>query len=81
MLFGDKVKLLAAERGMTQKDIVLKTGMSKSLVSMIWNNVTTDPRLETIILFSKAFEVSVSELVDGVNVPRNKKADRNAAKV
>lgn len=82
MLFGEKVRILASEKGLTQKDISKATGMSMSRINMVFHDKVNDPRLETIILFAVAFDISVSELVADVHVPRpKKKAIRNAAKV
>ena len=82
MLFGDRVRQLADERNMTQMDIVRATGMSISRVNMVYHGKVNDPRLETLILFALAFDVSVSELLDGVHVPqKKKKADKNAEEV
>lgn len=68
MLFGDKVRMMADERGLSQKDLVERSGMSQPRVSMIMRNKVPDPRLETIVLMAKALDVSVSELVDGVTI-------------
>lgn len=71
MLFGDKVNKIAEEKGLTQKDLVIRSGMSQPRISMITRNKVTDPRLQTIKLMAKALDVSVSDLVDDVDAIEN----------
>ena len=73
MLFGDKVKMMADERGMTQKDIVERSGLSQPLVSKVMGNHTVDPRLGTIVRIAEALGVSTSELLEGVTVGTTEK--------
>lgn len=67
MLFGDKVKMLAAERGMKQKDICIASGLNKQTMSKIWNNQTTDPRLCTVIAIAEALGVTPNEMIASVD--------------
>lgn len=66
MLFGDKVKKIAAERGIERMELCRLSGISKQNMGKIWNNKTTDPRLGTVIAIAEAFGMSTSELIEGV---------------
>lgn len=69
MLFGDRVRELAEARGLNASAVSELAGISKQNMSKIWNNRTTDPRLETVIRLAEALNVDFMELVDGVEFP------------
>lgn len=66
MLFGEKVRVIAADKGMKQKDICELSGVNKQTMSKIWNNQTTDPRLGTVVAIAEAFNISPNELISDV---------------
>ena len=66
MQFGEKVRALAFERGMSQMDLVDSSGLSKSHINAIWHDRVNDPRMETMLGLKKAFGMSLDELSDGV---------------
>lgn len=66
MLFGEKVAMLASERGMKQKDICIAANVKKQTVSKIFQNQTTDPRMGTVIAIAEAFGMTPNELIEDV---------------
>lgn len=66
MLFGDKVKMIAAERGIERMELCRRSGISKQNMGKIWNNRTTDPRLGTVVAIAEAFNITPNELIADV---------------
>lgn len=62
MEFGQRVKKLRIEAGLTQEDIAKKLGLSKTAVGA-WENGRAKPRLDKMNKLSDLFGVPVSELL------------------
>lgn len=62
MEFGQRVKKLRIEAGLTQEDIAKKLGLSKTAVGA-WENGRAKPRLDKMNQLSDLFGVPVSELL------------------
>ena len=60
--FGQNLKRIRTEKGITQGDIVRTLGFSRSFVSNIENG-KTNPTLATIAKLAKAIGVSSDELL------------------
>lgn len=75
MLFGEKVKLIAAEKGLKQKDIVIRSGINKQTVSKIWTNQTTDPRAGTFLAIAEALGVTPMDLFEDVDFVKDSTSD------
>jgi transcriptional regulator with XRE-family HTH domain len=64
----DKLRQAAKDSGMTQEEIGLRMGLPKNsarqAVSRILNaEIEYDPRLSTLILFAKAIDKSLNEIL------------------
>ena len=60
--FGKRVKRLRLERGMTQKVLAQRTGVSLSYIGRLEIGMH-DPQLSTLLRLAKALKVTVAELV------------------
>lgn len=67
--FYERVSSIAKCRGISQADFMRLTGMSSAQAHFLFCK-TKDPRLSSIVAVSNAFDMPVSELVDGVFCPR-----------
>lgn len=63
MTFGQVVERCLAERGMSQSELARRIGTGRQTVNSIIKDGTRGPRLETAIAISKAFGMSLSEMV------------------
>jgi len=61
MLVGERLKLIRESKKLSQGDIEKKTGMLRCYVSRVENNWTV-PSIETLVKWTGALEVSMSEL-------------------
>lgn len=60
--FGKRIKRLRLERGMTQKLLAERTGVSLSYIGRLEIG-RHDPQLSTLRKLAKALKVTISELV------------------
>lgn len=65
MTLGNKIKNYRVERGMTQVELALKTGLSQGYLSQLEKS-RFDPTAPVIIALAKALEISADELL-GIN--------------
>lgn len=63
MKFGDKLKELRKEKGLTQEELAKEISVSRSLIARYENGSAT-PTKENLELISRYFEVSKSTLID-----------------
>lgn len=63
MKFGEKLKYLRKLRGMTQEDLISRTGLSRSYISELENN-NRNPSLPTLEKFASVFGVDKSYLIN-----------------
>lgn len=61
--FGKAMKILREKKGMTQGDIVRRTGLERSYVSRLESNKIKYPRVEMVSRLAKAFDISIEEFV------------------
>ncbi len=64
MSLGEKVKLRLKRTGLTQQDLVRRTGLNKGTISRIVND-RADPQASTLQRIAHAIEMSVSDLYPG----------------
>ncbi len=60
--FVDRLQSLMTQRGVTQKELAERTGITEASVSKYLNRERT-PRIDVILNIAKAFGVSVDELM------------------
>jgi len=60
---GQAMKTLREKKGLTQGDIVRRTGLERSYVSRLEGNKIKYPRIKMICRIAQALEVSVDEFV------------------
>ena len=60
--FGERLSWLLNERGITQRELALRTGLTESAVSRYVNN-QREPRADGIVKICKALEVSADWLL------------------
>lgn len=64
MSVGDRIRLLRNEKKISIRKLAEITGLSKSTLSEIENNISKNPTIDTLDKISKALGVSVAELLD-----------------
>ncbi len=60
--FGERLKELRAERGLSQVALAAAVGVSKGIISL-WENGLREPTMTNLIALSRCFDVSLDELV------------------
>ncbi|RDB64554.1 transcriptional regulator [Gordonibacter sp. 28C] len=75
MELGSQIKRHRTERGLSQDDLAAKIYVSRQTVSS-WENDKTYPDVESLLLLSVLFDVTVDELIKG-DVEAMKKAISN----
>ena len=68
MLLHVRLNELLKEKGATQADVCRETGLSTALVSQVFSGKTRDPRLSTMLALCAYFDMSLGDLVEGVDV-------------
>lgn len=63
LTIGDRIRALRKEKGLTQKELAQKLGVSASMVGQYETNVRK-PKLETLEKFASSLGVSITEIVD-----------------
>lgn len=61
-LFGERLRQLREERGLTLHDLARESGLHQSTISRLETDVHRRPQMETFVLLAKGFGVSVQEL-------------------
>jgi transcriptional regulator with XRE-family HTH domain len=64
--FGNRIRKLREDKGMTQLDLCKTTGWGQAYLSRLENG-GIDVGLETIKILAHTFDLSVSELLKGVD--------------
>ena len=62
MEFSDQVKQLRRQMGLTQEQFALKINVTRQAVSN-WENNRNLPDIETLIVISQVFHISLDELI------------------
>lgn len=60
--FGEKLRNLREERGMTLRDLSLRSGIHASTISRLETDQYRRPHVETFIQLARGFEISIQEL-------------------
>ena len=66
MTFGERLQRLRWQRGWTQVQLAARTELSYKHVAEHENN-HYKPSLNTLVRYAKAFDISLSELLKGVD--------------
>lgn len=61
---GEKIKALRQERGWSQAQLAIKSGVSRSHISLIELRRLLDPRADVLLKLAKAFNIPVEELYE-----------------
>ena len=69
MTFGERIKALRKERGMTQEELAERLSVTRQTVSK-WEQGTTQPDLDRVLELGRLFGVSTDYLLDGGGPPR-----------
>lgn len=62
-IFGDNLKDMLKDYGMTQKDLANETGLSKSTISQYINKQKV-PSMKAIVNIANALDVTTDELIN-----------------
>src|SRR5690242_8232790 len=68
MKFGDRIKYLRTRRHWTQHELASKANLTRSHISQLENNRTSNPGVVAIRSLAKAFEVSENTLMEASQV-------------
>ncbi|MDY4191508.1 MAG: helix-turn-helix transcriptional regulator [Oscillospiraceae bacterium] len=69
MTFGERIKALRKERGMTQEELAERLSVTRQTVSK-WEQGTTQPDLDRVLELGRLFGVSTDHLLGGGEPPR-----------
>ena len=72
MIFCDKINALLEKKGWRQADLVRASGMSDVQIYHLCSGRTKNPTLSTLLILTDAFNISLDELVDGVDIVEKK---------
>lgn len=61
-LFGEKLRQLREERGLTLHELAQQAGLHQSTISRLETDLHRRPHMETFILLARGFGVSIQEL-------------------
>lgn len=64
MRFSEAMSRVMDEKGLTQKDVVVATGLSKQYVSLIKNGKTENPTFDRAAMIIRALGCDVEEFVN-----------------
>lgn len=73
-MLGKNIANLRKEKHMTQEELAIKLNLSRQAISK-WESGITEPDVNTLMLLSEIFEVSIDELVKGKNVKEESKQE------
>ena len=66
-----KVKEIASHKGISQRQLVLRTGLDIKVIQRIMRNPYVNVTTETLGRIAKVLEVDVSELIESVREEQN----------
>lgn len=70
MDLATRLNTLSKEMGLTKADIARRSGLSTPKITQLFNGTTKDPRMSTVMALCKAFEMTPSQLLDGVVIEK-----------
>jgi len=65
MTFGNRLRQLRKRRGWTQEYLEKHAGVGRKAIGK-WENGQATPRLDSLQILAKCFNVTISELLKGV---------------
>ncbi len=80
MKFGEKLKKLRTDNGLTQNELADKIYVSRTAVSK-WETDNGYPSIESLKMLTKVFHVTLDELVSDEDIANKKALDDKNAKV
>ncbi len=60
---GDNIKKIRAKKGLTQDDLVRKSGVKHTTLTKIESNVVLKPTVQTVAKIAKALGVAIEDLL------------------
>jgi len=60
---GENIKKVRNKRGLTQDDLVRKSGVKHTTLIKIESNVVVNPSVQTVTKIAKALGVSIEDLI------------------
>lgn len=60
---GDNIKKIRTKKGLTQDDLVRKSGVKHTTLTKIESNVVTKPTVQTVAKIAKALGVTIEDLL------------------
>ena len=75
MTFGEKLKKLRNEKGLTQDELAERIFVTRTAISK-WENDKGYPNIDSLKQLSNLFEVSIDELISDSDVENKKLLDR-----
>lgn len=79
--FGDRLRELRFKNAMSQKDLAQVSGLSVRAVQSFENGTRVRPEPDSLKALAQAFELSVADLVQGVQVAGPKRNNRPKGEV
>ena len=61
---GSKVKMLREDKGVSQREVAIATGLTETTLYSIENGKADNPTSKTIKAIANFYDVEVSELID-----------------
>ena len=60
---GHNIKKIRVKKGMTQDDLVRKSGVKHTTLTKIESNVVTKPTVQTVAKIAKALGIAIEDLL------------------
>lgn len=80
MEFGDKLKKLRTDRGLSQEELAAKIFVTRTAVSK-WETKNGYPSIDSLKLIANLFDVTLDELISDDDVESKRKIDDKRAKI
>lgn len=80
MEFGDKLKKLRTDRGLSQEELAAKIFVTRTAVSK-WETKNGYPSIDSLKLIANLFDVTLDELISDDDVENKRKIDDKRAKI
>ena len=65
MKIGEKIKILRKQKGMSQKELGIRFGVSQQMIGQYENSIS-EPKIETLRKIAVGLEVELSDLLEVV---------------
>lgn len=67
MTFGQRVKNMREDYGFSQRELEKKSNLCREYISKFENEHLTNPTISMVRKIARAFNMSISEFLEGVN--------------